>query len=164
MEQVQTKMQKQHLEQCTAVRPAEREPADMDEEEEEEEEDKEELAEIRASEVGQRTFARGSLSALQSLSYSKSLSLLQEAERVKRMDSKLKSLQLDGLVDCDDKAARWGNAVPVDYCATLLAYGHMGQSMHGWLQCSSGEELVGSHMQVYRDRQYKEPLRSEAIR
>jgi hypothetical protein len=43
-------MQKQHLEQCTAVRPAEREP-DGDAGDEEEE-DEEELAEIRASEVG----------------------------------------------------------------------------------------------------------------
>ena len=31
---------------------------------------------------------------------------VQEAERVQRMDTKLKSLHLDGLVDCDDKAAR----------------------------------------------------------
>ena len=44
-------MQKQHLEKCTAVRPAESEPADMDDDEEEEADD-EELAEIRASEVG----------------------------------------------------------------------------------------------------------------
>jgi hypothetical protein len=33
-------------------------------------------------------------------------SCAQEAERVQRMDTKLKSLHLDGLVDCDDKAAR----------------------------------------------------------
>ena len=54
MVQVQTKMQKQHLEKCTAVRP----PAppvgeeDDNEEGEEEEEDEEQLAEIKASEVG----------------------------------------------------------------------------------------------------------------
>lgn len=50
--QVQTKMQKQHLEQCTAVRPEEREPGDeVDDDAAEDEEADVQLAQIHASKV-----------------------------------------------------------------------------------------------------------------
>ena len=57
--QVLTRMQKQHLAKCTAVRPADREPVveiEGMEDEEEDEEDEEQLAQIKGSKVGRLAF------------------------------------------------------------------------------------------------------------
>ncbi|CAL8463455.1 g2989 [Coccomyxa elongata] len=76
---VQTKGHKQHLAHCTGK--PQRPPRQEEEEDlAQDEEDEEELAEVQVS---------------------------KEAERLQQMDEKLKSLQLNGLIDFSDKAAKF---------------------------------------------------------
>ncbi|EIE27523.1 hypothetical protein COCSUDRAFT_64271 [Coccomyxa subellipsoidea C-169] len=75
---VLTKGHKQHLEHCTGKPPR---PAKYDESDDEDvAEDEEELAEVEVS---------------------------KEAERIQRLDDKLKSLQMNGLIELTDKAAKF---------------------------------------------------------
>ncbi len=108
--QVLTKGHKQHLEHCTGKPPR---PAKHDESDDEDlAEDEEELAEVEVSKVlfyctlPLHANPRGVFCSGACLGF-KGLPVLQEAERIQRLDDKLKSLQMNGLIELTDKAAKY---------------------------------------------------------